>query len=171
MNILKAIRIDRFGPDIIWTHWMLYFKHLSKYLAKRKIGEFGVGSSVRPYVTIVGGSNISIGRNVTLRPFTQMHAGRNVKIVIEDDVLLAPNVFITTNNHKFNNINTPILKQGGTSKSVLIKEGAWIAANVVILQGVTIGKNSVVAAGAVVANDVPDYCVVGGVPAKIIKEI
>ena len=54
---------------------------------------------------------------------------------------------------------------------IMIKDRAWIGANATILTGVTIGKNAVVAAGAVVTKDVPDNCMVGGVPAKIIKEI
>jgi len=56
-------------------------------------------------------------------------------------------------------------------KSVHIKTGAWIGYGAIILQGVTIGRNSVVAAGAVVTKDVPDYTVVGGIPAKTIKII
>lgn len=54
---------------------------------------------------------------------------------------------------------------------ILIKRNAWIGAGATILPGVTIGENSVVAAGAVVSKDVPDNVVVGGVPAKILKEI
>ena len=57
------------------------------------------------------------------------------------------------------------------SPPIMIKDRAWIGAHATILTGVTIGKNAVVAAGAVVTKDVPDNCMVGGVPAKIIKEI
>ncbi len=56
------------------------------------------------------------------------------------------------------------------SHPITIKDRAWIGANATILTGVTIGENAVVAAGAVVTKDVPDNCLVGGVPAKIIKE-
>ena len=54
---------------------------------------------------------------------------------------------------------------------VVIKRGAWIAVNSVILPGVTIGENSIVAAGSVVTKDVPSNVMAGGIPAKIIKEI
>ena len=57
------------------------------------------------------------------------------------------------------------------SHPITIKDCAWIGANATILTGVTIGKNAVVAAGAVVTKDVPDNCLVGGVPAKVLKEI
>ena len=60
---------------------------------------------------------------------------------------------------------------GNQYKPVTIGNDVWIGANCTILPGVTIGNNVVVAAGAVVTKDVPDNCVVGGVPAKIIKEI
>jgi acetyltransferase-like isoleucine patch superfamily enzyme len=171
---IKIAFSDRIGPDIILTHWILYFKTLTSVWAKNNLGYFGNKSEIRPFVTIVGGKNIFIRDNVTLHSGTQLHAPSKrgkAKIVIEDDVLIAPNVFITTNNHNYNNPNIPIRLQGGVSKDVILKKGCWIATNVVILPGVTIGKNSVVAAGAVVTRDVPDYCIVAGIPAKVIKEI
>lgn len=60
---------------------------------------------------------------------------------------------------------------GSIGEHVTIKDNAWIGANAVVLQGVTIGENSVIAAGAVVNKDVPDNCLYGGVPARLIKEI
>lgn len=174
MNFKLEFYGDRIGPDLFLTHWMLFFNRLNRFIASKKIRHFGQGSFLRPYCSIVGGKNISIGENVIVRSFSQIHADSKSggeMVVIENDVLIAPNVFITTSNHNYENPDVPIRKQGGTSKSILIKEGAWIAAGAVILSGVTIGKNSVVAAGAVVVNDVPDYCVFGGVPAKLIKRI
>ena len=171
MNLVKAIKSDRIGPDIIWTHWMLFFKTTSNFLTRKKLKAFGENSSLRPYASIVGSRNISIGKNVVIRSFSQIHCGQNAIIKIEDDVLIAPNVFITTNNHIFRDIRTPIRLQGGTSKDILIKCGSWISTGAVILPGVTVGKNSVVAAGAIVNKDVPDHTVVAGVPAKIIKKI
>ena len=59
----------------------------------------------------------------------------------------------------------------GIAKPVEIGNDVWIGGNVTILPGITIGNNVVVAAGAVVTKDVPDNCVVGGVPARILKNI
>jgi len=118
--------------------------------------------------------SIEIGDNVVIRPGTQIYANTSAKakVIIENNVLIAPNVVINVDNHNYKNPDMPIIFQGITSKSITIKEGAWIGVNAVILSGVsTIGKNSVVAAGAVVTKDVPDRCVVGGVPAKIISMI
>ena len=150
---------------------MLRIKPLNKILVKRNIGCVGDNVQIRPYVTIVNGNNVNLGNNVVLRPGTQLHSGKNSKIIIENNVLIAPDVFITVNNHNYSDINKPIIQQGGTEEEVVIKEGSWIGRGATILKGVTIGKNSIVGAGAVVTKDVPDYCIVGGVPAKIIKKL
>ncbi|MGE8422227.1 MAG: acyltransferase [Sphingobacterium siyangense] len=169
MNVKLAIWGDRIGPDIGLTHWMLHFRFLTNFFLLSKFGRVGTNFQIRPYVSIVGGKNILIGNNVTLRPFTQIHAGKDAQVIIEDDVLIAPGVFITTNQHNFEDILKPIRLQGGNSSDIHVKSGAWIGANAIIMDGVTIGRNSVVAAGAVVTKNVPDFCVVGGVPAKVIK--
>lgn len=91
------------------------------------------------------------------------------KIVIEDKVLIADKVYISDNLHSFDDIGTPIIEQKiKFHREVLIKKGAWIGENVCII-GAVVGYNSVVAANSVVTKDVPDYCVVAGIPAKIIK--
>jgi acetyltransferase-like isoleucine patch superfamily enzyme len=88
-------------------------------------------------------------------------------ITIEDGVLIAPKVSLLSESHPI----SPDQRHSLVPKPIHIKKNAWIGANATILQGVTIGENSVVAAGSVVSNDVPDNVVVGGTPAKIIKEI
>lgn len=113
------------------------------------------------------GGGISIGRNVTLGEYSTIQA--QSRVTIEDDVLLASKVQIISNSHVYDNINTPIKYQPNISKPVVIKKGAWVGINTTILSGVTIGKNAVVGAGSVVTKDVPDYSIVGGVPARIIK--
>ena len=85
-------------------------------------------------------------------------------IEFEDGVSIAPGVRIATINHDFNERHTKY-----TYGKVTIKKNAWLGINVTVCPGVTIGKYAVVAAGAVVTKDVPDYAVVGGCPAKIIK--
>ena len=59
----------------------------------------------------------------------------------------------------------------GFYKDIIINDGVWIGMNSIILPGVTIGKKAVVAAGSVVTKNVPDYCIVAGNPAKIIREL
>ncbi|KQR94425.1 acetyltransferase [Chryseobacterium sp. Leaf180] len=88
-------------------------------------------------------------------------------ITIEDNVQIAPKVSLLTESHPLH----PADRQSLIPKPIHIKKNAWIGANATILQGVTVGENAVVAAGSVVSKDVPDNVVVGGIPAKIIKEI
>ena len=84
-------------------------------------------------------------------------------ITIEDNVQIAGNVSLLTNNHD------PYDRMILPCKPILIKKGAWIGANVVVLRGISIGKHAIVGAGSVVTKDVPDYAVVVGNPAKVVK--
>jgi len=73
--------------------------------------------------------------------------------------------------HNYEDLNLRIDEQGVRTKEIKIDDDVWIGANAVITAGVHIGRHAVVAAGAVVTKDVPEYCVVAGVPAKIIKRL
>ena len=111
------------------------------------------------------GKHITIGKNVFINfDCTFLALGG---ITIEDDVLIGPKVSLITENHPLD----PQERKGLTGKPILIKKNAWIGANATILPGVTIGENAVVAAGAVVSKDVPDNTIVGGIPAKFIKNV
>ena len=92
--------------------------------------------------------------------------GNRVKfgIEFEDGVIVAPGVRIATINHDMNRRHTTY-----TYGKVTIRKNAWIGMNVTICPGVTIGRYAVVAAGAVVTKDIPDYAVAGGVPAKVLR--
>ena len=92
-------------------------------------------------------------------------------VKIGHHVNLAQGITVTALNHNFDDTNKRIDEQGVSTNAVTIEDDVWIGANAVILPGVTIGRHVVVAAGAVVTKDVPDNCVVGGVPAKVIKQL
>ena len=91
-------------------------------------------------------------------------------VEIGNDVLLAQNIVLSGQNHGYEDINTSIREQKSITKKITIKDRAWIGANAVVVAGVTIGTHSIVAAGSVVTKDVPDFCIVGGNPAKIIRQ-
>jgi acetyltransferase-like isoleucine patch superfamily enzyme len=111
------------------------------------------------------GKHISIGKNVFINHgCTFLDLGG---IVIEDDVLIGPNVQLITENHPIN----PAERKALVLDKIIIQKNAWIGAGAIILPGVTIGKNSVVAAGAVVSKNVPMNTIVAGVPAKKVKEL
>ena len=111
------------------------------------------------------GKNTKIGKNVFINfdcVFLDLGG-----ITIEDNVLIAPKVSLVSEGHPIN----PSERQSLVPGQIHIKKNAWIGAGATILPGVTIGENAVVAAGAVVSKDVPANTVVGGIPAKHIKNI
>ncbi len=88
---------------------------------------------------------------------------------IGNDVRIAQNVVMSGLNHSYEDISKPINQQGVTTKPICIHDETWVGANVFVSAGVTIGKHCVVAGGSVVTKDVPDYSVVVGNPARVIK--
>lgn len=93
------------------------------------------------------------------------------KIVIEDDVLIASYVMITSENHGIDpESETTYGKQPLVTKPVRVCKGAWIGEKVSVLPGVTIGERSIIGAGSVVTRDIPPYSMAAGVPAKVIKK-
>jgi len=97
------------------------------------------------------------------------HIYSTKSIIIESNVLTADKVYISDNLHGYKNIRIPILKQDIVqNNTVVIGEGSWIGENACIL-GSKIGKHCIVGANSVVTKNIPDYCVVVGGPAKIIK--
>jgi acetyltransferase-like isoleucine patch superfamily enzyme len=112
-----------------------------------------------PVVSI--GSRCLIGRG--------SHIVGHWEIVIGDDIQTGPYVYITDQNHTYEDPVEPIGHQWPTESAVRIGSGSWLGANAVILPGAQIGEHVVVAAGAVVRGEVPDRCVVAGVPARVVK--
>lgn len=111
------------------------------------------------------GKHTRIGKNVFINfGCTLLGLGG---ITIEDGVLLAPNVSLLSEGHGESPEERHSLKVG----RIHIKKSAWIGAGATVLPGVTVGENSIVAAGAVVTRDVPDNTIVGGVPARVIRNI
>lgn len=108
------------------------------------------------------GNRVKFGKGVFINHSAILSASGGIEF--EDGVMIAPGVRIATINHDMNERHSVY-----TYGKVTIKKNAWIGMNVTICPGVTIGKYAVVGAGAVVTKDVPDYAVVGGVPAKIIR--
>lgn len=100
-----------------------------------------------------------------------IHCELNGPVVIGNDVLMGPEVIVYTQNHKFKDLDLPIRKQGYSEvQPVEIGDDVWLGRRCMVMPGVRIGRGCVVAAGAVVTKDVPPYCVVGGIPARIIKK-
>lgn len=91
-------------------------------------------------------------------------------VTIGNQVILAQNVVISGLNHNYVDINQPISKQGVNTSPIIIEDECWIGANSTITAGVHIGKHSIIAGGSVVTKSVPPYTIVGGNPARILKQ-
>ena len=97
------------------------------------------------------------------------HVVAHFSIDIEDDVHTGPYVYITDQNHSYEDLSTPIGLQWPVDQAVHIGSGTWLGTGAIILPGANIGDQVVVAAGSVVLGEVPDHCVVAGVPARIVR--
>lgn len=128
-------------------------KHGKNVNIERK-ADFGKGEG------IVIGDNSGLGVNCVVRG----------PLEIGTNVMMGPDVRIMTAKHDTSRTDIPMRQQGHLPKQkVTISDDVWIGARVIILPGISIGTGSIIGAGAVVTKDVPEYSVVAGVPAKVIK--
>lgn len=162
--------------------WVTVF--VNPFIHKR-----GKGSSIRrrTRMDVLPFNGFSLGINSTIEDFSVVNNGMgnviigngsrigisNVLIgplIIGNNVIIAQNVVISALNHGYEDIHTPIRFQKCTTKHIQIDDDSWIGANCVITAGVKIGKHVVVAAGSIVTKNIPDYSIVAGNPARIIKQ-
>lgn len=165
---------------------------LGFYYSRRYNIHAGRGLYVGKDCKIINRGKIQCGDHTCLRPSTHVYLSEGAEVVlgsdceignhsvisavnrveIGDGVLTAPNVYIADHNHQYEDIDSHIYTQGVRCRKgdrVEIGRGCWIGKNAVIVGNVRIGRNSVVGANSVVNKDVPDYCVVAGAPAVIVK--
>lgn len=132
----------------------------------RIIGEeVDEGFAMFPPFTTDYGKNIHVGRRVFINSGCRFQDQGGIHI--GDDALIGHNVVLATLNHHM----APAKRSALIPAPIHIGDRVWIGSNSTVLPGVHIGDNSVVAAGAVVTKDVPANCIVGGVPAKLIREL
>lgn len=124
-------------------------------------------------VNIEYGADIGTGRHLQIGDNSGIGVNcRVAKAVIGKNVMMGPDVvFIGSNhNHRFDDLSRPMCQSGKVeSGPVVVGDNVWIGTRVIILPGCKVGDGAVVGAGAVVTKDVPDYAVVAGNPAKVIK--
>jgi acetyltransferase-like isoleucine patch superfamily enzyme len=151
-KIYFSAKID--GPEFIAIRDGVVIRENSWLLALK-------GSNKTKQVLIEIEDGAYLGHNI--------HIVAIQKVKIEKNVLIADKVFISDCHHVYEDINLPIKNQGVQFKNnVILSENCWIGENVCII-GASVGRNSVVSANSVITHDVPDYCLVAGVPGRIIK--
>jgi len=149
----------------------LRLAHFTSYSHVRQVRrlDLGDGVSMAPNVSFRNAERISIGAGSHIGEHSVLWAGNSTgRIIIGEKCLFAPNVTVTASNYGIVQGDVAIMDQPKDERDIVIGDGAWLGANVVVLAGVTIGEGAVVAAGAVVTKDLPALCIAGGVPAKVI---
>lgn len=142
-----------------------FYKAVRYILAKRMLKKCGEKVTIENQCYIGSGRNIELGdySGIGQRCYLQGN------ITIGKYVMMAPEVVILTENHKFNDTSKPMKFQGNQKEeAVVIEDDVWIGTRVIILPGVRIGKGSIIGAGSIVTKDVEPYSIVAGNPAELI---
>jgi acetyltransferase-like isoleucine patch superfamily enzyme len=121
-------------------------------------------AQIEPYCRLKGDPEITIGNNF------YMNAGCHIlgEIMIGNDVQIGPKTVIWGRDHGINR-GELIRKQLRDKRPIKVGNDVWIGANVTVLKGVSIGDGAIIGAGSVVTRDIPEYAIVAGNPAKVIK--
>lgn len=167
---------------------MRYICYLLYYLFARHLPV-----SYRPYAFgakrirywVCKGMFAKCGKNVNVEHGADVGSGRQIEIgdnsgigvncfvmraIIGKNVMMGPDCFIVPLNHAFSDLSRPMMEQGCTaSEPVCIGDDVWIGAKSIIMPGVKIGDGAIIGAGAVVTKNVPEYAIMGGNPAHIIR--
>ena len=165
----------------------------------RRFARFGEGSLIAfPWVTLYNEHYIEIGADTMIGPFCAVSAGMmpgqecvtspvvrigdrcligrgsgivgHLAIDIGNDVWTGHHVYITDQNHGYEDVSRPISRQTQPEEAVTIGEGSWLGTGTVVLPGSSIGKHVAVGANSVVTGALPDYCVAVGAPARVIRQ-
>lgn len=152
----------RYTPED-YRPYSLFFPAIRNFLVFNYLQSCGKKLRVKSGAEISPNSTVGYDSELGTRCIIQAN------VAIGDHVIMGPDVKIYSRNHRADRIDIPIQKQGDIELTTTIGNDVWIGANVIITAGVTVGNHCILAAGSVVTKDVPDYSVVGGVPAKILK--
>lgn len=162
---------------ILYLAYQVFFKNTAEHyrpyaIISPKIRNFLISKCINKCgknITVKSGADVSmfieIGDFSELGTRCMIHSD----VTLGKNVIMGPDVKIYSRNHTFESLTIPIQFQGKTTKPTFIGNDVWIGANVIILPGVTVGNHCILAAGSIVTKNIPDYAIVGGNPAKVIK--
>ncbi len=153
-------------------------KHLPTSFSRIKIGQKQFRASCTKMFVRKCGKNVNIERGAIFSKDLSIGDKSGIgidaklygEVIIGNNVMMGPDCVIYTRNHAFSDVDKPMNQQGfAASKPVCIGDDVWIGGQVIILPGVHVGSHAVIGAGSVVTKDVPEYAIVGGNPAKVLK--
>lgn len=169
-DTIRGRRFRRFGARSVMVH-PIATVYNEEYI------EIGDDTMIGPNVSIAAG--MMPGQQCLTTPVIKIGdrclIGRDssivghFSIVLEDDVWTGPRVYITDQNHGYEDVSRPISEQTQPERPVHVGARSWIGAGAVLLPGATIGRHCTIGANAVVTGDIPDYSVAVGVPARVIR--
>lgn len=165
IKIISKCFYELIAKHLPYSHSKFSFssKRIRYWCARKMLKKCGKEVNIEKGANIA--STVEIGSRSGIGKFCTIGGGT----IIGEDVLMGQDVIIFTQNHRFSDTSIPIIEQGmDESEIVIIGDDVWIGARVIIMPGVRIGSHSIIGAGAVVTKDVPNWAVVGGVPAKVI---
>ncbi len=147
----------------------LYGEHAIHVGADTLIGpHVSLSAGMGPGQELISDRIVEIGDRVLIGRSCSIVA--HLHVVIEDEVFFGPNVYVTDQNHGFEDLDLPIGRQTMPEEPVRIGWGSWLGTNSVVLPGVTIGRHVAVGAGSVVTDDLPDTSVAVGAPARVVRQ-
>lgn len=149
----------------------LFAYYIINFVRGKKIAQIGKNTKVHPTVILRQAERIIIGDNCLLNHNNVLQGGKKTgRIIIGNHVHCGANVMMFAFNHGLDSLEIPTINQDYYDGDIIIEDDVWIGAGSVILPGIKIGKGVVIASNSVVNKDVAPYTIVGGVPAKFIKE-
>lgn len=157
---------------LIYTHFISKIpygagKRMRKMVTNRLFEEIGAGTSISTGVRLLCPQKICVGKHVGITRDVTLDGRGGLKI--GDDTMIGFESVILTSTHNSNKKDIPIRKQGMFSTPVKIGKNVWLGTRTIVLPGVTIGDGAIIGANSVVSKDVLPNTIVGGVPAKFIK--
>jgi acetyltransferase-like isoleucine patch superfamily enzyme len=163
----------KFGKKVVLTSYKIGFENSIITIIDEKNSSIKFGKLNYFYrygnIEVYDGGRIEFGDNISINKGFSIVC--RSKILFGNNIMIGPNVMIFDHNHQFIDSIITFNKQGFKSSPIILGDNIWIGANVFISSGVTIGSNVVVAAGSIVTKNISSNTIVGGNPAKIIKDL
>jgi acetyltransferase-like isoleucine patch superfamily enzyme len=171
-DTLRGRRFGSFGRNSV-----ICFPHAA--LMNERFIHIGSGTIIGPYAALsagmapgqqcIGDRVVSIGDRCLIGRGSSIVG--HLSITIGDDVWTGPHVYITDQNHGYEDRSIPISQQHQPERPVTIGDGSWLGTGAVVLPGAEIGRHVVIGANSVVSGSIPDYSVAVGAPARVVKQI